>query len=182
MDNAESYWTEGGKHLWMATFCIRVTISFSPSLIPQSSQSTYSTSMEPGKGHPRCCIRHAECGLGSKTRTIATPKKEDQPQNQSTDTSSPESPTVVESVRIPAPSTDLKDSQVNSERTRKQRHCVTKSAQGNRPQSPTTLSGLADVEPSDDETKMYPAKTAVTKAFRDPGEGNKIWFSLGTHP
>ena len=113
------------------------------------------------------------CGLGSKTRTTATPKKEDQPQNQSTDTSSPESPTVVESVRIPAPSTDLKDSQVNSERTRKQRRCVTKSAQGDRAQSPTTLSGLADVEPSDDETKMYPAKTAVTEEFQDQGEGNK---------
>ena len=113
------------------------------------------------------------CGFGSKTRTIATPKNEDRPQNQSPETSSPESPTVVGSVRIPAPFTDLKDSRIMSERTRKQRRCVTKSAQGNRAQSPTTLSGLADVEPSDDETKMYPAKTAVTEEFHDPGEGNK---------
>lgn len=57
MDSAESYWTEDGRHLWMATFCIRVTISFSPSLKPQSSQSTYSTSLEPGKGRLRYCTR-----------------------------------------------------------------------------------------------------------------------------
>ena len=180
MDNAESYWTEGGKHSWMATFCIRVTIPLSPSFIPQSSVCIFDE-LGTRKRSPSL-LHKTGCRLGSKTRTIATPKKEDP-------TSKPAQRglfiwimTVVVSVRIPAPFTDLKDSQVNSERTHRHWQCVTKSAERNRAQKFTTLSGLADLEPSDDATKMYPAKTAVTKEFHDPGEGNKSGYLLGTHP
>lgn len=36
-------------------------------------------------------------------------------------------------------------------------------------QSPAALSGLADVEPSHDETKTCPAKTVVTEELHEPG-------------
>jgi hypothetical protein len=130
VDNAESYWTEGGKHSWMTTFCKRVTISFSPSFIPQSSVYIFDE-LGTRKRSPSL-LHKTGCGLGSNTRTIATPKKEDQHQSQHREATSPESLSVVASVRIPAPFTDLKDSQVNSERTRRQWQCVTKSAERNR--------------------------------------------------